>query len=91
MEETKPYKIPKQIVKIAFERVKANKGTYGIDEQSIADFERNLKNNLYKKEVEFEYLKFYNVYFIENTLSKEYSFFVLKLFLQIYPYIQNFY
>lgn len=48
MEETKPYKIPKQIVKIAFERVKANKGTYGIDEQSIADFERNLKNNLYK-------------------------------------------
>ena len=35
-------------MKIAFERVKANKGTYGIDEQSISDFELDLKNNLYK-------------------------------------------
>lgn len=48
MEETKPFKISKQAVKIAFDRVKANKGTYGIDEQSIADFEENLKDNLYK-------------------------------------------
>lgn len=48
MEETKPYNISKQIVKIAFDRVKANRGTYGIDEQSIADFEENLKDNLYK-------------------------------------------
>lgn len=48
MDETKPFKISKQIVKIAFDRVKENKGTYGIDEQSIADFEENLKDNLYK-------------------------------------------
>ena len=48
MEETKPFVISKEVVKIAFERVKANKGTYGIDEQTIADFEENLKNNLYK-------------------------------------------
>ena len=48
MEETKPFKISKQAVKIAFDRVKANKGTYGIDEQTIADFEENLKDNLYK-------------------------------------------
>ena len=48
MEETKPFKISKQAVKIAFDRVKANKGTYGIDEQSISDFEENLKDNLYK-------------------------------------------
>lgn len=48
MEETKPFRISKQAVKIAFDRVKANKGTYGIDEQSIADFEANLKDNLYK-------------------------------------------
>lgn len=48
MEETKPFKISKQAVKVAFDRVKANKGTYGIDEQSIADFEENLKDNLYK-------------------------------------------
>ena len=32
----------------AWERVKANKGTCGIDEQSIPDFEANLKSNLYK-------------------------------------------
>ncbi|WPY01899.1 Group II intron reverse transcriptase/maturase (plasmid) [Candidatus Trichorickettsia mobilis] len=32
----------------AWERVKANKGTYGIDEESIEDFELNLKDNLYK-------------------------------------------
>ena len=48
MEETKPFRISKQTVKIAFDRVKENKGTYGIDEQSIADFELNLKDNLYK-------------------------------------------
>ena len=46
MEETKPFKISKQAVKIAFDRVKANKGTYGIDEQTIAEFEENLKDNL---------------------------------------------
>ena len=32
----------------AWERVKANKGSYGIDEESIQGFERNLKGNLYK-------------------------------------------
>ena len=48
MDETKPFKISKQAVKIAFDRVKANRGTYGIDEQSIAEFEENLKDNLYK-------------------------------------------
>ena len=48
MEETKPFKISKQAVKTAFDRVKANKGAYGIDEQSISDFEENLKDNLYK-------------------------------------------
>ena len=28
--------------------MKANKGTYGVDEQSIEDFGRKLNNNLYK-------------------------------------------
>jgi RNA-directed DNA polymerase len=32
----------------AWERVKANKGAPGIDNQSIEDFEANLKDNLYK-------------------------------------------
>jgi len=48
MKETKQYNISKMAVKTAYERVKANKGTYGVDEQSITDFEGDLKNNLYK-------------------------------------------
>lgn len=48
MSETKPFSIPKRDVMTAFERVKANKGTYGIDGQSIEEFEKNLKDNLYK-------------------------------------------
>ncbi|KDO02897.1 Group II intron-encoded protein ltrA [Rickettsia tamurae subsp. buchneri] len=32
----------------AWERVKANKGSYGVDEESIEDFALNLKDNLYK-------------------------------------------
>ena len=47
MQETKPFSISKNVVMIAFERVIANKGTYGIDEQSIESFELDLKNNLY--------------------------------------------
>ncbi|WP_368657192.1 group II intron reverse transcriptase/maturase [Metabacillus halosaccharovorans] len=48
MQETKPFSISKNAVMGAFERVKANKGTYGIDKQSIESFELDLKNNLYK-------------------------------------------
>lgn len=48
MGETKPFNISKQIVAAAYKRVKANKGTYGIDEQTMEDFEGNLKSNLYK-------------------------------------------
>ncbi|MFC0560941.1 group II intron reverse transcriptase/maturase [Halalkalibacter alkalisediminis] len=48
MHKTKPYVISKKIVYEAFMRVKANKGSAGIDEQSIEEFERNLKDNLYK-------------------------------------------
>ena len=32
----------------AWERVKANRGAAGIDEESIQDFERDLKDNLYR-------------------------------------------
>jgi len=32
----------------AWESVKANKGSYGVDEESILDFETRLKDNLYK-------------------------------------------
>lgn len=48
MDKTKPYEISKHIVMEAFQRVKANKGAAGIDGESLAAFEENLKNNLYK-------------------------------------------
>ena len=46
--EGKPFEIPKQLVWEAYRRVKANKGAAGVDGQSIADFESDLRDNLYK-------------------------------------------
>ena len=48
MSKAKPFSISKQVVWEAYKRVKANKGAAGVDEESIADFEINLKDNLYK-------------------------------------------
>lgn len=48
MSEAKPFNISKREVWEAFQRAKANKGAAGVDEQSLADFERKLKDNLYK-------------------------------------------
>ena len=44
----KPFEISKRAVWEAWEKVKANKGAPGVDGQSIAEFEKDLKNNLYK-------------------------------------------
>ena len=48
MSEAKPFCISKMEVWEAYKRVTANKGAAGVDGESIADFERNLKDNLYK-------------------------------------------
>jgi RNA-directed DNA polymerase len=48
MNEAKPFVISKWEVWEAYKRVKANQGAAGVDEQSIAVFERDLKGNLYK-------------------------------------------
>ena len=48
MSTVKSFSIPKQKVMEAFKAVKANAGSAGVDRQSIEDFERNLKDNLYK-------------------------------------------
>ena len=48
MDKTKSYDISKHVVLEAFQRVKANKGAAGIDDESLETFEANLKNNLYK-------------------------------------------
>ena len=46
--KTKPYQISKHLVVEAYKRVKANKGSAGVDGQSLKDFETKLKGNLYK-------------------------------------------
>lgn len=48
MEKTKPFIIPKQLFVKAYKGVKANAGGAGIDRESLEDFEKNLKDNLYK-------------------------------------------
>lgn len=44
----KPFAISKQQVWEAYRKVAANKGAPGVDEQSLTEFESDLKNNLYK-------------------------------------------
>jgi retron-type reverse transcriptase len=46
--QEKPFVIPKQLVWEAWKRVRANKGAPGVDMQSLAEFESDLRNNLYK-------------------------------------------
>lgn len=48
MNTAKPFTISKQLVVQAYRKVKANKGSAGIDGESIEAFEVNLKNNLYR-------------------------------------------
>ncbi len=44
----KPFDIPKRLVWEAYRKVAGNKGAAGVDGQSIAEFEEDLKGNLYK-------------------------------------------
>ena len=46
--KAKPFSISKREVWEAYKRVKANQGAAGVDGQSIAEFEGELKNNLFK-------------------------------------------
>jgi len=48
MNEAKPFCISKKEVWEAYQRVKSNKGSAGIDGQTIEDFEKRLKKNLYR-------------------------------------------
>lgn len=48
MSEAKPYSIPKQLVWEAYQRVKAKRGAGGVDGESLAEFDKDLKGNLYK-------------------------------------------
>jgi RNA-directed DNA polymerase len=48
LDKAKSWSIPKRLVWEAYKRVKANRGAAGVDDQSIEEFEADLKNNLYK-------------------------------------------
>jgi RNA-directed DNA polymerase len=48
VDKAKPFDIPKREIWEAFKKVKKNQGAAGVDGQSIADFEADLANNLYK-------------------------------------------
>lgn len=48
MDTAKPFLIPKRLVWEAYQSVKSKGGSAGIDAESIQDFERDLKNNLYR-------------------------------------------
>jgi RNA-directed DNA polymerase len=48
MTTAKPFKISKQTVWAAYLQVKRSKGGPGFDNESMEDFEKDLKNNLYK-------------------------------------------
>jgi RNA-directed DNA polymerase len=45
---SKPFEIPKELVSKAWRMVKANKGSCGVDNETIDDFEKDLENNLYR-------------------------------------------
>ena len=48
MDKAKPFCISKREVWEAYKRVKANRGAAGIDGQTIAEFDEDLSNNLYR-------------------------------------------
>jgi len=48
MQGAKSFEISKQLVWEAYQRVKANRGSAGIDNVSIKEFEEHLKDNLYR-------------------------------------------
>ena len=48
MDQSKAFEIAKQEIVNAYKKVKENKGAPGYDNQTIGDFDSNVKNNLYK-------------------------------------------
>ena len=63
MSAAKPFAIDKWRVYEAYQAVKANAGAAGVDRQTIADFEEDLKGNLYKIWNRRGWLMYYGRYY----------------------------
>ena len=48
MEQAKSFDIPKRLVWEAYQHVRSRKGAGGVDEVTLEEYEKNLKDNLYK-------------------------------------------
>ena len=48
MNQTKPFPVSKRQVWEAYKKVKANRGSAGVDDETIEDFEKDLGNTLYR-------------------------------------------
>lgn len=48
MDKARPFNISKREVWLAYKRVRENRGAAGVDDQTIAEFEKDLSNNLYR-------------------------------------------
>ena len=48
LKKAKSFEISQKVVRDAWKHVKENKDAAGVDEETIADFEKDLRNNLYK-------------------------------------------
>jgi RNA-directed DNA polymerase len=48
MSETKPFSISKRLVYMAYQKVKSNRGSAGVDGTSMNEFDKDYRNHLYK-------------------------------------------
>ena len=46
VDKARPFNISKREVWLAYKRVRENRGAAGVDDQTIAEFEKDLSNNL---------------------------------------------
>ena len=55
-EETKSLRITKRMVWNAYQKVKRNGGSAGVDGESLEHFQKNLSKNLYKIQDNYRYM-----------------------------------
>jgi len=48
MSKTKPFSISRRMVQLAYQKVKSNRGSAGVDQVSMNEFDKDYRNHLYK-------------------------------------------